>query len=826
MSRRRTAPHFGRLAPPHLAARTLRLLVRLGTTLLLGVAILAARTTAASPIPLQETASNAGSSISGGEKGNESSLPPEVIDALIAEMRSLIAVEMEQKGIPSFSIALVDGDRIVWAEGFGTARTEGNVPVAADTIYRVGSISKLLTDLQVMREVEAGRIDLDAEVSTYLPEFAPRNPFDAPITLRRLMSHRSGLVRESPVGNYFDPDEPSLEATVASLNATSIVYPPGTRTKYSNAAIAVVGRVLEQVSGETFESLLDRELFAPLGMTSSFWRPRDDLRNRTAEGWMWSHDGQRFVAPEFVLGTLPAGNLYASVEDLGRFLIAVGDRGEIDGNRVLSSELLETMLQPIDPNDSRAFGIGFHLSDFHGVRSYGHGGAVYGFATQIRGLPDERLAVAAVAGLDGANGIVTRLSDHALHRMLAAKRGEPKPEYELTGPVSIDRARMLEGAFADESGATIELDERGGRLTIREGSLLSELRQLGDLLQVDDVFSWGPALEVVSVDELRWRGKTWRRLDDLPPPPAPDRWAGLIGEYGWDHNTLYILEERGRLIALIEWFYWYPLEELGPNEFAFPDYGLYHGEKLIFEPGSDGRAERVTAAEVTFERRRLTDDGATFRIDPLRPVAELRAEAATASPPEERGEFREQELTELTELDRSIRLDVRYATSNNFMGVPFYTQGRAFLQRPAAEALVRVHERAEAYGVGLTIHDAYRPWSVTKMFFEGTPDELKRFVADPSRGSRHNRGCAVDLTLHDRATGEVIPMVAGYDEFSTRSYPDYPGGTSRARWYRSLLRRLMEAEGFTVYEYEWWHFDYADWQQYRLQNVPFESLGE
>ncbi|HRE99602.1 MAG TPA: serine hydrolase domain-containing protein, partial [Pirellulaceae bacterium] len=186
MSRRRTAPHFGRLAPPHLAARTLRLLVRLGTTLLLGVAILAARTTAASPIPLQETASNAGSSISGGEKGNESSLPPEVIDALIAEMRSLIAVEMEQKGIPSFSIALVDGDRIVWAEGFGTARTEGNVPVAADTIYRVGSISKLLTDLQVMREVEAGRIDLDAEVSTYLPEFAPRNPFDAPITLRRL----------------------------------------------------------------------------------------------------------------------------------------------------------------------------------------------------------------------------------------------------------------------------------------------------------------------------------------------------------------------------------------------------------------------------------------------------------------------------------------------------------------------------------------------------------------------------------------------------------------------------------------------------------------
>ncbi|HBJ34472.1 MAG TPA: serine hydrolase, partial [Planctomycetaceae bacterium] len=171
--------------------------------------------------------------------------------------------------------------------------------------------------------------------------------------------------------------------------------------------------------------------------------------------------------------------------------------------------------------------------------------------------------------------------------------------------------------------------------------------------------------------------------------------------------------------------------------------------------------------------------------------------------------------------DPTIRLDIRYATTNNFTGSVFYNESKALMQRPAAEAVARASAKLKSRGLGLLIHDAYRPWFVTKMFWDATPGEMKDFVANPANGSRHNRGCAVDLTLYDLATGQPIEMVAGYDEFSPRSFPLYPGGTSRQRWYRDLLRRTMESEEFSVYEYEWWHFDFKDWRSYRIGNTAF-----
>jgi zinc D-Ala-D-Ala dipeptidase len=168
---------------------------------------------------------------------------------------------------------------------------------------------------------------------------------------------------------------------------------------------------------------------------------------------------------------------------------------------------------------------------------------------------------------------------------------------------------------------------------------------------------------------------------------------------------------------------------------------------------------------------------------------------------------------------------VRYATANNFLGAPVYTSAKAFMQRPAAEALKRVSAKLKDSGYGLLVHDAYRPWYVTKVFWDATPDDKKIFVADPSQGSRHNRGCAVDLTLYDLATGKPVQMVSTYDETTDRAAADYPGGTSLQRWYRHLLREAMESEGFAVYPAEWWHFDYKDWRSYPIMNVRFENIG-
>ena len=214
----------------------------------------------------------------------------------------------------------------------------------------------------------------------------------------------------------------------------------------------------------------------------------------------------------------------------------------------------------------------------------------------------------------------------------------------------------------------------------------------------------------------------------------------------------------------------------------------------------------------------------SFRITPLRPVPELRAEALKASPPREAGNFRKPDLVELTALDPTIKLDIRYATTNDFLGTPLYTQARAFLQRPAAEALVRANRELKAQGYGLIIHDGYRPWYVTKIFWDATPNDKKIFVANPAEGSRHNRGCAVDLSLYDLKTGKEVKMPSGYDEMTERAYANYTGGTPEQRARRAILRQVMEKQGFVVNPTEWWHFDYKDWKQYPILNTKFEEL--
>jgi D-alanyl-D-alanine dipeptidase len=309
------------------------------------------------------------------------------------------------------------------------------------------------------------------------------------------------------------------------------------------------------------------------------------------------------------------------------------------------------------------------------------------------------------------------------------------------------------------------------------------------------------------------------------PLNVPQAWKPLIGEYGPEQNSFMVLEKSGELI----------LREKNGTEIGLqpaPGDGNFTLNKppaapslLRFSRNGKDRASSLALGDVTFPRRQLgPEEGQPFQIRPSRSVDELRKEALAAAPPHEKGQFREPDLVDLEALDPTIHLDIRYATSNDFLGTPVYTQARAFLQRPAADALGRALHRLKPLGYGLLIHDAYRPWYVTKVFWDATPPEGKIFVADPAQGSRHNRGCAVDLTLYELKTAQPADMPGTYDEMSPRSFPDYPGGTSLQRWHRDLLRWAMESEGFTVYEHEWWHFDYKDWHEYPILNVPFEKL--
>jgi serine beta-lactamase-like protein LACTB len=247
----------------------------------------------------------------------------------VRRLESFIRREVADKGLPALSVALVDGQRIVWAKGFGYRDPKASAPATADTVYRVGSVSKLFTDLAVMQLVERGALDLDAPVTRYLPDFKPANRFGKAITLRQMMAHRSGLVREPPAGNYFDDTAPSLARMVESLNKTELVYEPGTKTKYSNAAIATVGFVLERTQKQPFARYLRRALLDPLGMKQSSFEPDplvlgnwfDDTPPLLAKAVMWTYWGREFPAPTFELGMAPAGSMYSTVNDLGRLLL-------------------------------------------------------------------------------------------------------------------------------------------------------------------------------------------------------------------------------------------------------------------------------------------------------------------------------------------------------------------------------------------------------------------------------------------------------------------------------------------------------------------------
>jgi D-alanyl-D-alanine dipeptidase len=197
---------------------------------------------------------------------------------------------------------------------------------------------------------------------------------------------------------------------------------------------------------------------------------------------------------------------------------------------------------------------------------------------------------------------------------------------------------------------------------------------------------------------------------------------------------------------------------------------------------------------------------------------------AQAGPPREPGPFRAPDLVELVTLDPTIKLDVRYATPHNLVHRPVYDEARAFLQRPAAEALVRAHHTLREHGYGVLVFDGYRPWSVTKIFWDLVTPAERAFVADPKKGSKHNRGCAVDLSLYDLARGIEVEMPSAYDEATPRAYPGYPGGAPESRARRDLLRAAMEAEGFTVEPNEWWHYNHKDWRQYPILDLPFSAI--
>ena len=758
---------------------------------------------------------------------NEKQINPFYND-VIEKLSDAIEYEIKDKNLNAISIAIIKQNDFFWAAGFGFIDKEKKIKADENTIYRVGSVSKLFTDIAIMKKRESGDIDIDLPIQNYLPKFNPENIYnDEPITLRQLMSHRAGILREPAYGNYFSDNETSLKKTVESVNNSSLIHPPGTITKYSNAGIAVVGYTLEKVFQKPYIEFMQENILTPLGMNDSSFKFKNSMSLNLAEATMWSYDGRSFKAPRFELGMVPAGSLYSSVTDLAKFVNMIFSDGSINGKKFVHPNTLTEMFTPqFTTSKMNGYGIGFRISKHNSYKMISHGGAIYGYSTQLSALPEPKIGVVVASSVDISNSITRKISSYTLDLLIAKEKRLALPEYVKTKPIEKEIQENLIGHYENEANRiTIKKIEK--KIILENDYFEVPIKEFNSKFISDGKINQGGILIELNGDNLIVNKKEYKKVAKISDPDFPNEWLGLIGEYGWDHNILYVYEDEGDLWVLIEWIEKNKLIQESKSLFKFPKKtGMYRNEKLNFKINENGIATEVSILNGPIFKRRspLSLTKKTFKINPVKPIALLRKEAENSYPPEENSESEKFDLVEIKNIDKSIKYDIRYASENNFMGNKFYKTSNAFLQRPAAQALKRVNEKLKSYGFGLLIHDAYRPWYVTKMFWDATPEDKKIFVANPQNGSRHNRGCAVDLTLYELSTGNPVEMISGYDEFTERAFPYYYGGTTKQRWLRDLLRKNMESEGFSVYEYEWWHFDYKDWEKYGIGNLKFEDI--
>ena len=531
----------------------------------------------------------------------------------IARLEEVVEEELQRGILGGVAIALIDDQRTVLAKGFGLADKRRNVPATGKSVYRAGSISKLFTAVAAMQLVEQGKLDLDRPVSCYDPEFRIVVPFrDAgPITLRQLMCHRSGMVRESPIGGYLDPRQPTMAATVAGIAPCVLVHRPDTKTKYSNIGPTVTGRIVGLVAAMPFAEYQRKHVLGPLGMKNSSFLMDDALRKHYAPGNMQvaQQDGGfcEIEAPLFELGTLSAGNLYTTAEDLAqfvKFLLAEGRSGQ---EQILQPETLREMFTVQLTEEASGFGLGFHVGKFGDYKMIGHMGAVYGHTASMRALPQEKIGVVVLANEDIAMGPVRKLADAAMELMIEAKLDQPPKPKEK--PIRLEPSELakLAGHYESESyWARIETSDDGIVANI-SGQRLQLTPVAAEKLLGDGRFAHRAVFKLHRDDASRISGfsalqQDFVRVDPDAATEIPEAWKEFLGSYGPEFIPLIVSVKHGHLYAMTENMVDYRLTPLNRTVFGMPT-GMYVDEHLVFQVGMGGKVHSVVLANMVLPRR-------------------------------------------------------------------------------------------------------------------------------------------------------------------------------------------------------------------------------
>jgi CubicO group peptidase (beta-lactamase class C family) len=466
----------------------------------------------------------------------------------------LIKNEMKQQDVTGLSIALVDDQRVVWAEGFGYADKANQVAATPETIYRAGSISKLFTATAVMQLVEQGKLDIDKSLQTYLPEFSigSRFPNSDPITPRTIMTHHSGLPSDLLKGTWNSNPEP-FENLVEEIKGDYVANPPNFVFSYSNLGVTLLGHALERVVGQAYASYMDASLLSPFGMTHSSFSQGPDDSPIAAKAYRKGKE-----AVEVPLSDLPAGGLNTTVLDLSRFIQMVFAGGRTGEHQIIKPEALAEMLRPQNEDvpldlDFR-IGLGWFLGGTdiqNGGQVAYHGGATLFHRSQLVVLPEHKLGVVVLANAAEAGSVVHKVASEALKLALEYKTGIKQPDVKKKEPpneITLTREELLvyEGYYDTFAGVMnaksdsdyLEIKAMNKSLHLiphADGLFYFKYRLLG-LIPVSlgewDNFGISHAI-IAGRDILAAHGndREWRIGERIQPVPIPEKWRQRIGEY-------------------------------------------------------------------------------------------------------------------------------------------------------------------------------------------------------------------------------------------------------------------------------------------------------
>jgi CubicO group peptidase (beta-lactamase class C family) len=366
--------------------------------------------------------------------------------------------ELRSTHTPGAAVAIVSGDSVIFAKGFGVASVETGDPVTPDMLFRLGSTTKMFTAATLVTLAQEGKLDLNQPVGTYLENIAPKL---ARVTAAQLLSHTAGIVDDAPM--FGSHDDSALAANVRSWKDAYAFAEPGRIFSYSNPGFVLAGYLAEVVSGKPYADAVAERVLRPLGMTRSTFRPTVAMTYPLAQGHSVSESGAPTVvrpAADYA-GAWPAGSLYSSANELARWVVAFMNDGRLDGKQVLSRALITRLSTPVatPPGSQVRYAFGLELREDRGIRWVEHAGNRTGYGSLIRMAPDRRFAVILLGNKSGAS--LPKTADAAAELVLGlAPKPAPRPKLV---PMTEAEMRAYAGRYVNYKEA-LDLVLRDGKL--------------------------------------------------------------------------------------------------------------------------------------------------------------------------------------------------------------------------------------------------------------------------------------------------------------------------------------------------------------------------